>query len=109
MRAAIKSKPKPKRNTRASNRARPARDRLVKTRENDVVERFDKLSGGVLLTEREVALITGHTVNSLKYWRQHNTGKGPPAMKMPGLDCIRYSVAGLRTWLEGFAKQAPET
>lgn len=88
------------RKTRALNRAPPVRD-LVKARESDVVERFDRLSGSILLTEREVALITGHTVNSLKYWRLHGSSKGPPSVKMPTTDCVRYRTSAVRAWLAG--------
>ena len=97
MGAVVKSKPT--QNTRAARRAPPARDDMAKSRESNVVERFDQLADSVLLTEREVAQVVGYSANTLKFWRLHDKDKGPPSVKMPGTDCVRYRTSAVRAWL----------
>jgi predicted DNA-binding transcriptional regulator AlpA len=97
MGAVVKSKPT--QNTRAARRAPPARGYEAETRESNVRERFDRLADSILLTEREVAQVVGHPVNTLKFWRLHGKDKGPPSVKMPGTDCVRYRTSAVRAWL----------
>jgi predicted DNA-binding transcriptional regulator AlpA len=97
MGAVVKSKPT--RNTGSARRAPPARSHEAETRESDIRERFDRLADSVLLTEREVAQVVSHPVNTLKFWRLHGKDKGPPSVKMPGTDCVRYRTSAVRAWL----------
>jgi predicted DNA-binding transcriptional regulator AlpA len=97
-------KPKPTQNTRAGRRAPPARGAMAAMRESDVVERFDRLADSVLLSEPETAQVVGYSANTLKFWRLHGKDKGPPAVKMPGTDCVRYRVGDVRAWLETIPK-----
>jgi predicted DNA-binding transcriptional regulator AlpA len=97
MGAVIKSKPT--RNTRAARRAPPARGYEADTRESNVRERFDRLADSVLMTEPETAQVVGYSANTLKFWRLHGKDKGPPSVKMPGTDCVRYRTSAVRAWL----------
>jgi predicted DNA-binding transcriptional regulator AlpA len=95
MGVAVKSKSKP---TQSSRHAPPE---LL--RENDVVERFDRLADSVLLTEVEVARVVGHPPNTLKHWRLNGEDKGPKPVRMPSAS-IRYRVADVREWLGSLSK-----
>ena len=97
MGAAVKTNPT--QNTRAARRAPPARGYEAETRESNVRERFDRLADSVLMTEPETAQVVGYSANTLKFWRLHGVNKGPPSVKMPGTDCVRYRVANVRAWL----------
>jgi predicted DNA-binding transcriptional regulator AlpA len=83
------------RTTHSSRHAPPGRGKM---RENDITERFDKLSDSILLTEPEVGQVVGHPVNTLKYWRLHGKDRGPPSVQMPSAS-IRYRVGDVRKWL----------
>jgi hypothetical protein len=71
---------------------------LEQARESNIAERLDKLSGGVLLTEYEVALLVKHPIGTLKHWRLNGKDKGPKPVQMPSAS-IRYRVADVRAWL----------
>ena len=80
-------------------RAPPKRSFMAQARESDVIERFDKLAGSVLLTEFEVSQVVGHPVNTLKYWRLHSIStEVRKPLRMPSAS-VRYSVASVRAWL----------
>ena len=97
MGAAVKLKST--RNTRAERHAPPARGNAVETRESNIRERFDRLADSVLMTETETAQVVGYSANTLKFWRLHSKDKGPPSVKMPGTDCVRYRTSAVRAWL----------
>ena len=94
----VAAKLKSMRNTRALGRPPPVRS-AARARENAVAEQFDRLADSVLLTEPETARVVGYSPGTLKFWRVHGKNKGPPAMKMPGTDCVRYRVGAVRVWL----------
>jgi predicted DNA-binding transcriptional regulator AlpA len=98
MGVAVKSKPA--RTMRVSRVAPPARSDEAETRDSNVREQFDRLADSVLLTEPEAAQVVGYSANTLKFWRLHDKKKGPPSVKMPGTDCVRYRVANVRAWLK---------
>jgi hypothetical protein len=75
------------------------RPRYVNLRISSARERFDKLSGGVLLTEGETSEVTGFSPHTLKAWRLKGEGKGPPSLKVPGTDAVRYRAGTLQQWL----------
>ena len=102
MGVAVKSKPA--RTIRVSRVAPPARSHEAETRESDVREQFDRLADSVLMTEVETAQVVGYSANTLKFWRLHDMKKGPPSVKMPGTDCVRYRVATVRAWLAAIAE-----
>ena len=97
MGAVVKSQPR--QNTRLARRAPPARSAVGETRESNVRERFDRLADSVLMTETETAQVVGYSANTLKFWRLHGKDKGPPSVKMPGTDCVRYRTSAVRAWL----------
>ena len=95
----VAAKSKTTRSARAARRAPPARGNVAETRESNVRERFDQLADSVLMTETETAQVVGYSANTLKFWRLHGKDKGPPSVKMPGTDCVRYRVGNVRAWL----------
>ena len=97
MGAVVKSKAT--QDTRGARRAPPARGREDETRESNVRERFDRLADSVLMTETETAQVVGYSANTLKFWRLHGVNKGPPSVKMPWTDCVRYRTSAVRAWL----------
>jgi predicted DNA-binding transcriptional regulator AlpA len=97
MGAIVKSKPT--QSTRAARRPPPARGYVAEARESNIRERFDRLAGSVLMTEPETAQVVGYSANTLKFWRLHSKDKGPPSVKMPGTDCVRYRTSAVRAWL----------
>jgi predicted DNA-binding transcriptional regulator AlpA len=97
MGAVVKSKPT--QNTGAARRTAPGRGYVAEARESNVRERFDRLADSVLMTETETAQVVGYSANTLKFWRLHGKDKGPPSVKMPGTDCVRYRTSAVRAWL----------
>lgn len=67
--------------------------------------RFGDLSDDILLTEHETSCVVGYTAGTLKFWRLNNKGKGPPCVRMPGTDAVRYRVGSLRKWLAAITEQ----
>ena len=66
-------------------------------------QRVEAWDGGelrALLTQDQVALLLNVSPRTLEAWRYH--GKGPQYIRLSSR-CIRYSVDGLRTWLETVA------
>ncbi len=82
----------------ARSSPRPPRGYMARARENDVCERFDRLSDSVLLTEPEVSQVVGHPPNTLKHWRLRGAAKGPKPVRMPSTS-VRYRVGDVRAWL----------
>jgi predicted DNA-binding transcriptional regulator AlpA len=95
MGVAVKSKSKP---TPSSRHAPPE-----PLREDDIVERFDRLADSILLTEVEVSRIVGHPPNTLKHWRLNGKDKSPKPVRMPSAS-VRYRVGDVREWLKSLSK-----
>lgn len=60
-----------------------------------------KLQADKLLTEQEVAEITGISRPSLRRWRR--VGEGPPFLRLCGT--IRYDPDDLRRWLRSSKRE----
>ena len=68
-----------------------------KPREPDIRIIFDKLSADSLLDDRQIGLLAGRAVVTIKRWRR--LGTAPPHVLINGLP--RYRVADVRAWLRG--------
>ena len=57
---------------------------------------IDNLPQSALLTYRQLALITGFSLSSVKRWAAN--GRGPHVTRIAGQP--RFSVGAVKTWLE---------
>jgi|HubBroStandDraft_6_1064221.scaffolds.fasta_scaffold2090182_1 hypothetical protein len=90
-------------NPKSARERTPPRAPPELPRGGDIRERFDRLSGSVLLTEVETSQIVRHPPNTLKHWRLHGKNKGPKPVQMPSAS-VRYRVADVREWLANLSK-----
>ena len=59
-----------------------------------------------LVDEHMIAGLLGHSVSTIRKWRFNRTG--PPWIKV-GKKSVRYSIRGLREWLETCSQVAGQT
>lgn len=61
----------------------------------DTLPDFDSLPGGVFLTRRQVAALSGFTIQAFKVWATN--GRGPRITYVENRP--RYRVSDVRAWL----------